>query len=136
MDGGEVLQGLDEPWTFLRANMMEWTSGMLVFLMIGSVGRTPAAQMPLMLVGWVVTTSTLSVIRNMFPDQERGVRNALMASCGFAPPGIPTPARLQHVWSGAPIRQLPALKKFNRIGFDQLFPSFQRQLTEIENNEE
>ena len=88
-DSGDVLPGLDEPWTFMGANAMEWAVGLVVFLLIGSMSRTPASAMPLMMVGWLLTTSTLASTRRLYPDEQRGVRNAVMSACGFPPPGIP-----------------------------------------------
>lgn len=131
-DSGEVLQGLDEPWTFLRANLLEWLTGMLVFLMISSISHSPASSMPLMVIAWVATTTSLAIMRNMFPDRERGLRNAIMTSCGFEPPGIPTPSALRKSWSGCPLRELPPSKRFVRLGLNALFPSFQRDLQEAE----
>lgn len=129
-DDGEVLPGLNEPWTFIGANAMEWGVGIVVFVMIGSFARTPASAMPFMLGGWVLTTTTLASIRNLFPDQERGVRNAVMTACGFPPPGIPMPSSLQPVWSPSPMRALSAKSRFVRLGFEEQFPSFTRDFTE------
>ncbi len=129
-DDGEVLPGLNEPWTFIGANAMEWCVGLVVFVMIGSFARTPASAMPFMLGGWVLTTTTLASVRNMFPDQERGVRNAVLTACGFPPPGIPLPASLQPVWSGAPVRDLADESKFMQLGLERNFPSFVQQMTE------
>lgn len=129
-DDGEVLPGLNESWTFMGANAMEWGVGVVVFVMIGSFARTPASAMPFMLGGWVLTTTTLATVRNLFPDQERGVRNAVMTACGFPPPGIPAPASLQPVWSASPIREVPRRTRFARLGLENLFPSFERNMTD------
>jgi hypothetical protein len=131
-DNGEVLPGLNEQWTFMGANAMEWCVGLVVFVMIGSFARTPASAMPFMLGGWVLTTTTLATIRNMFPDQERGVRNAVMTACGFVPPGIPAPSALQPVWSGAPVKELKKEIKFVKLGLNNLFPSFREELLEAD----
>lgn len=131
-DDGEVLPGLNEPWTFMGANAMEWCVGMVVFVMIGSFARTPASAMPFMLGGWVLTTTTLAATRNMFPDQERGVRNAVMTACGFPPPGIPAPAALQPVWSGAPKNKVSAKSKFTMLGLEEMFPSNQRNFLDAD----
>jgi len=131
-DSGEVLPGLNEPWTFMGANAMEWAVGIVVFILIGSLARTPASAMPLMIFGWVMTTATLASIRKMHPDEERGVRNALMTSAGFAPPGIPAPASLQPKWSATPLRKLDEESKFCKFGLDQIYPSFKRDLTDVE----
>ena len=90
-DDGEVLQGLDENWTFMGANAMEWACGLVVFLLISLFADSPARAMPFMLVGWILTTTTLAALRRSFPDQERGVRNAVATSCGFPPPGVGVP---------------------------------------------
>ena len=131
-DDGEVLQGLDEPWTFAGANAMEWAVGLVVFLMIGSFARTPASAMPFMIAGWVLTTTTLATIRKMFPDEERGVRNAVLTACGFPPPGIPAPASIQPVWSASPIKTIPDEWQFKKLGLYRLFPSFERDLRDAD----
>ncbi len=131
-DDGEVLQGLDEPWTFFGANGMEWAVGLVVFLLIGSFARTPVSAMPIMLVGWITTTYTLASTRKIYPDEQRGVRNAVMTACGFPPPGIPAPASLQPFWSPAPVRELNPQSKFVIIGLDRMFPSFQQGLMDNE----
>jgi hypothetical protein len=129
-DNGEVLQGLDEKWTFMGANAMEWACGLVVFLLISLFADSPARAMPFMLLGWVLTTTTLAALRRSFPDQERGVRNAVATACGFPPPGIPAPSVLQPIWSGAPMKQLPVASRFVELGLDKMFPSFERQNTE------
>ena len=131
-DDGEVLPGLNETWTFLGANVMEWCVGLVVFLMIGGCARTPSSAMPAMMTGWIVTTTTLAATRRSFPDEERGTRNAVLTACGFPPPGIPAPSSIQPVWSAAPVQELPETSKFIALGFDQLFPSFQRDLEDPE----
>ncbi len=126
-DDGEVLPGLDDEWTFMGANAMEWSAGLVMFFMISLFAETPARAMPFMLAGWVLTTTTLASLRNMFPDQQRGVRNVVMTACGFNPPGIPTPARLQPVWSPSPMRAIPEKCRFKSLGLEQLLPSFEEQ---------
>lgn len=126
-DDGEVLPGLNDNWTFLGANAMEWCVGLAVFLMIGSCARTPASAMPLMMMGWFATTFTLAGTRRTFPDEERGTRNAVMTACGFPPPDIPAPSSLQPVWSACPILELDKMTRFRQLGLDELFPSGQRE---------
>ncbi len=129
-DDGEVLPGLDETWTFAGANAMEWAVGLVVFLMIGSMARTPASSMPLMMVGWIFTTATLASTRKLYPDEQRGVRNAILTSCGFPPPDVPAPAIIQPVWSAAPVREISPKSKFAKLGLDKMFPSFESNLRE------
>ncbi len=129
-DDGEVLQGLDENWTFMGANAMEWACGLVVFLLISLFADSPARAMPFMLAGWILTTLTLASLRKSFPDQERGVRNAVATACGFPPPGIPKPSALQPVWSGAPMKKVPDSIQFSKLGFHKAFPSFERQFAE------
>lgn len=131
-DDGEVLQGLDENWTFMGANAMEWATGLVVFLLISLFADSPARAMPFMLAGWVLTTTTLASLRRSFPDQERGVRNAVSTSCGFPPPGIPAPAILQPVWSGCPVKKIRTTSRFQKLGLDRMFPSFERDRTEAD----
>ncbi|MBL7663146.1 hypothetical protein JNK13_10390 [bacterium] len=134
-DDGEVIQGLDDRWSFGGANAVEWAVGVVVFVIIGSLARTPASAMPLMLFGWIGTTATLASIRKMFPDEERGVRNAALTAIGIRPQGIPAPARIQPVWSPCPLRRVHPSSKFSRLGLESIFPTLQAQLTEEEQNE-
>ena len=131
-DDGDVLPGLNESWTFMGANAMEWCCGLCTFVCIGAVASTPAAAMPLMLASWVGTTYTLAAIRRSFPDEERGARNAMMTALGFPPPGIPAPAALQPVWSQARVMELHPESKFRKLGFEYLFPSHVRDLDDPE----
>ena len=122
-DNGEVLQGLNERWTFIGANVIEWGCGLVVFMIISLFAETPGRAMPFMLVGGVLTTTSLASLRSSFPDEERGVRNALCAACGFPPVGIPAPASLQPVWSASPVRSLPETSNFVQLDLDLLHPS-------------
>ena len=85
-DGGEVLQGLNDPWTFMGANAMEWACGLMVFLMISLFADSPAKAMPFMILGFVLTSTTMASLRKSFPDEQRGVRNAICTACGVEPP--------------------------------------------------
>ena len=130
MDNGEVLQGIEEDWNFMGANVSEWIVGFVAFLIIGQFGVSIARSLPFMLSGWVLATTTLAALRKTYPDEQRGLRNAVLTACGFNPPDIPAPAVLQPVWSGAPVKQVADDSKFKQIGLDKLFPSFQRDLTD------
>lgn len=129
-DSGEVLQGLDEDWTFLGANAVEWGSGLVVFLMISLFASSPARAMPFMLAGWIFTTVNLAILRNSFPDQQKGVRNALTTACGIEPLDIPAPSKLQPIWSAAPLKQIPERKLYHVLGLEEVFPNHERQLTD------
>lgn len=131
MDDGEVLPRLNEPWTFMGAKAMEWMVGVVVFLSIGSF-MSPAKAMPFMLGGWLVTTMTLAKLRDKYPDEERGLRNALLTSLGIAPPDIPAPAAIQPVWSPCRVMELPEDCKFKQLELEALFPSFQRELEDAD----
>jgi len=133
-DDGEVLQGLQVNWTFLGANLMEWSAGFMVFILcslFAEPGRVGVA-VPFMVIGWVCTTVALASVRKMFPDEERGMRNALIAFCGFAPMDIPAPSSLQPLWSAAPITELPEEWLFTQIGMGEILPTFQRQYLDEE----
>lgn len=132
MDHGEVLQGLEEEWKFAGATGMEWISGVVVFLMIGSMGYSTVQSMPFMLIGLVSTAFALASIRQLYPDEHRGVRNAITTACGIDPFDIPPPASLQPVWSGTPLRSLPSDSRFVKLGFDEVFPSFQDEFRDPE----
>ena len=127
-DQGEVLPGLNETWTFMGANAIEWACGLVVFMMISLFAQSPGRAMPFMLSGWVLTTTMLASLRQSFPDEERGVRNALGTACGFPPPGIPKPSILQPVWSAAPIKELSPNSKFRKYGLDSLFSSLEEEV--------
>ena len=135
-DSGEVLQGMDDPWTMLGATLMEWACGMIVFMLISLFATTPGRAMPFMLIGWIITTLSLASLRKMFPDQERGVGNAIMVSCGFPPLNIPLPSALQPYWSSAPLREVPQKWKMVKLGLNEIVPSFQRVELEVEDDEE
>lgn len=121
VDAGEVLPGLHETWTFLGANALEWGAGLIVFLLISLFFENVAAGMPFMLLGWVLTTVQLAVLRKMYPDEERGVRNAFMSACGFPPIDIPPPSSMQHIWSATPLGELSKESRFVKLGLNDLF---------------
>lgn len=98
---------------------MEWICGLaaaLVFseLFVVNIGRS----MPLILAVAIGIPVLMATLRKSFPDEERGVRNAGMLAMGFAPPGIPTPAKLQPVWSGLPMPELDKESEYTQLGLD------------------
>lgn len=124
MDNGEVIPGLNEPWTFAGAKVMEWVSGFVMFMVVSELfGIQPGKAMPILLAVWFTTTLGLASLRRRFPDEERGVRNVAMVALGFPPPGIPAPAAIEPLWSGAPMREVPESTYFSKLGLDRLFPS-------------
>ena len=131
-DGGEVLQGLNDPWTFMGANAMEWACGLMVFLMISLFADSPAKAMPFMILGFVLTSTTMASLRKSFPDEQRGVRNAICTACGVEPPSIPAPASLQPIWSSSPIKSLPQTCAFRLLSLDELFPTFESGIIDID----
>lgn len=118
MDNGEVIPGLNEGWTLGGAKVFEWISGLMMLLVCQEVVFTEkiARSMPLLMVIWVTTTFGLALLRRGFPDEERGLRNHVMVAVGIAPPKLPTPAALQPLWSGAPLRELDPKSKFSQFG--------------------
>ena len=120
MDSGDVIPGLNEDWTFGGCKAMEWMAGLMMALMLGTGLEKPANYMPFLVLVWIGTTLGLAALRKRFPDEERGVRNLVMASCGFEPIGIPAPARLQPIWSGAPLRSLKENCLFQQLELDQV----------------
>lgn len=122
MDNGEVIPGLNEDWTFAGAKMMEWMCGFMSLMIVSSFLDKPAKWAPILCLIMVTMTLGMAALRRQFPDEERGLRNALMVSLGFHPPGLPVPALLQPYWSGAPQRQLDAEKEFMTLGLDKVFP--------------
>ena len=122
MDDGQVIPGLNEDWTFAGAKPMEWLSGLaaaIVFyeFFLRNLGRS----MPLFIAVMIGVPILLANVRKLYPDEERGVRNALMTLMGLAPPGIPKPALLQPTWSGAPTYGLKNESLFVELGLDALF---------------
>lgn len=133
-DNGEVLPGLNEPWTFAGANMIEWIVGVVVFLFIGAFSTNMARAVPLMIVGWVSTTLGLASMRSAFPDQERGLKNAFTVACGVSPLGLPAPSALRSIWSGAPVRELSPKCQFVKLGLYKIHPIWTREFKEDEDN--
>ena len=137
-DDGQVLQGLQVKWTFLGATLLEWAAGFSIFLLL-SIFAKPGKlgiMVPFMVGGWVGTTVALASFRNVFPDEERGLRNMLMTKCGFRPIDIPAPASLQPLWSATPLRELPEDWRFTKLGLDEALPSFRNQLLEADEDGE
>ena len=122
MDNGEEIPGLNEDWMFAGAKLFEWIAGFIMLLMCAEVlVDHPGRSMPLLVGIMIATTFGLASIRRMFPDEERGVRNLVMLSCGFEPPGIPKPAKLQPLWSAAPVKNLNEKSIFMQLGLDEVF---------------
>lgn len=123
MDNGEEIPGLNESWTFLGAKPMEWISGFGTFLALSELvfKGNMGGGIPFLLGSWVATTVFLATLRQRFPDEERGLANLLLITCGFAPPKIPVPSLLQKKWSGAPVRELNEEKEFMQLGLDKVF---------------
>ena len=104
----------------------------MAFIIISLFAKSPVRAMPFMLSGAVLTTTTMAALRRGYPDEQRGLRNAILTTCGFGPPDIPAPAALQPVWSGSPLKEIPRDTKFKKIGLDQMFASFERDFTPAE----
>jgi hypothetical protein len=121
MDSGDEIPGLNEDWSFLGANAMEWMSGLAMFMIVSQFTGSVGTRMPLLLVVWIVTTVSMSGLRKKFPDEQRGVMNQVATWCGFAPPGIPAPSSIQPVWSGAPVRELKKTCEFETLGLYGVF---------------
>ncbi len=122
MDNGEEIPGLNEDWMFAGAKLFEWMAGFMSMLIaselfVGNASRS----MPILVMVMVGTTFGLASVRRNFPDEERGVRNLVMVSLGFEPPGIPKPADIQPVWSASPIRELDEKTNFMELGLDEIF---------------
>jgi hypothetical protein len=115
-DNGETLQGLDEEWNFMGANAIEWGCGVMVFMIISTCSKSMVTAMPIMLLGMLTTAYTLASLRKMFPDEHKGVANLAATACGFPPIFIPPPAKLQPLWSAAPVRDLPSDCRFMKLG--------------------
>lgn len=120
MDSGDVIPCLNEDWTFAGCKLMEWMAGLMMALMVGSWLDKPANAMPFLVLILIGTTLTLGMMRKRFPDEERGVRNLCMVTLGFEPIGIPAPAKLQPVWSGAPVRGLSEQSLYRQLELEKI----------------
>jgi hypothetical protein len=123
MDDGFEIPGLNEQWTFLGAKGMEWMIGFTCGLLWLGMGHGKISrQMPVFIMMLFGMTMFAKTLREKFPDEERGVRNQFCLWFGLNPPGIPAPAELQPVWSGAPLRELAHEKEYMTLGLDKVFP--------------
>lgn len=118
MDDGHVIPSLNEDWTFASAKAMEWMAGVTTAFLVSSAFEKPAHFMPLLILVAIGVTLFLATLRKKFPDEERGVMHLCMTTCGFAPPGIPTPARLQPRWSGGRISTLKPTCMYMQLELD------------------
>jgi hypothetical protein len=118
MDDGHVIPGLNEDWTFAGAKLMEWMAGVTAAFLCSMLFERPAHFMPYLILVAIGSALLLASLRKKFPDQERGVRNLLMTACGFSPPGIPTPAKLQPRWSGGRISSPTSSCMYMQLGLD------------------
>ena len=122
MDSGEVIPGLNEGWTLAGAKFMEWIAGLLSTLIVGSLfGLNPTTWMPLYIIVCLGTVYFLAGLRSQHPDEERGIANLVATKLGFAPPGIPRPARIQPIWSGAPIKELAETTDYSYLDLNEVF---------------
>lgn len=122
MDNGEVISGLNDGWTLGGAKLMEWVSGFMSMMIASSILKmNVTAWAPVLALGAFFVTMSLAKLRREFPDEEKGVANLCMSSLGFAPPGIPKPAKIQPYWSASPIRELKETCDFMYLGLDEVF---------------
>lgn len=107
-----VIPNLNEDWTLMGAKLNEWSCGIMSFLICSEFFNKPTRAVPILLLIMIGVTLGLAMLRRRFPDEERGMRNFAFSSIGVPPPGIPAPANMQPVWSGAPLRKLEDNKEF------------------------
>jgi hypothetical protein len=120
MDDGHVIPALNEDWSFAGAKLMEWMAGLTTAFLASSAVEKPAHWMPFLVLIMIGTTISLATLRKRFPDEERGVMHLFMTTCGFAPPGIPAPSKLQPRWSGGRISSLNKNSLFMQLDMDEL----------------
>jgi len=120
MDDGHVIPALNEEWTFAGAKIMEWIAGVVSAFLVSTAVEKPAHWMPLLVLIMIGSTLMLSTLRRRFPDEERGVANLFMTGLGFAPPGIPIPAKLQPRWSGGRISTLKKNSMYMQLELDEV----------------
>jgi hypothetical protein len=122
MDDGHVIQGLGDQWHFAGARLTEWIAGFVSgILVMEFVYSGKSDGMPIVLGTMIFVTLSLSQLRRKYPDEERGLRNHVMSAVGVQPPGIPAPANLQPIWSGAPVRVLNPKSSFVELGLGDVF---------------
>ncbi len=119
MDNGEVIGALNEDWNFAGANLPEWMSGFVVFLIASEMFDKISRSMPILLMMWIGTTFLLAAARKSFPDEERGLRNAVMVALGFIPIGLPAPSKFCPMWSGAPVKELGEDSHYQTLRLDE-----------------
>lgn len=120
VDSGHVIPGLNESWTLLGAKASEWMSGFIAFMLAYSFFDKPLRYMPFLLGMFVGTAVGLAALRRRFPDEEKGMRNYAAMMIGIQPPGIPAPAYMQPLWSGAPLRSLGEDREFMQLGLPEV----------------
>ncbi len=122
MDNGEVIQGLNESWTMLGAKLGEWAAGFSMFMISSELFfKKTSTAMPALLLIWISTTAILATLRSRFPDEERGLMNFCLVLVGINPPNIPSPANLQPLWSGAPIKEMKRSREYVQLNLDEIF---------------
>jgi len=122
MDNGDVIVGLNESWSLGGAKLNEWGAGFMVFILAQSLFFTNTARsMPILMLIWIISTFGLAAMRRSFPDEERGIANAVMTFLGFCPPNTPAPSKIQPYWSASPMREIPAHREYTKLGLDLVF---------------
>jgi hypothetical protein len=120
MDNGDVIPGLNEDWSFAGCKLFEWLAGgMAAFIAQLFISR-PGHAIPFLFFLWIGVTFGVAAVRRRFPDEERGVMNLFMVSCGFPPPGIPAPAKIQPRWSGGRLYGLSESCLYAQLGLDEV----------------
>lgn len=127
MDDGHVIPALNEDWSFAGAKLMEWMAGLTTAFLASTAVDKPAVMMPFLVLIMIGTTLSLATLRKRFPDEERGVMHLAMTVCGFAPPGIPAPAKLQPRWSGGRLYAPKAECLFMQLELDEIIAMAQEE---------
>lgn len=131
MDSGEVIPGLNDRWTLMGANLMEWMSGFLMTMLIGSAFQLhPSRSTPIIVGLFLGTTFGLAALRRQFPDEHKGVASLFLVKLGLAPPHIPRPASLQPFWSGAPVKEINERKDYMYLDLDDMFDLMKKEKEE------
>jgi len=104
----------------MGAKLNEWNCGVVAFLMCQGFFEKPTRAMPILIGIMIGTALGLAALRRRFPDEEKGMRNYCCMLVGIHPPGIPAPAKMQPLWSGAPLRELHPESDFVQLGLQQV----------------
>ena len=117
MDNGYVIPGLNDKWTFAGADILEWGTGLLGAMVVYLLFDEPIT----FIISLILFPYSLAGLRMKFPDEHRGIVNALLVKIGIGPPGIPSPSSINKFFSGAPQKELNKMDDFRKLNLYCIF---------------